>query len=273
VSNFEEFDGTFSKVYGESWWQKTIKKVLKIPKDIANTIKKAASDPDKVSKEVLKEATNLTEKSLKNAVDAAQSFVFDTKAGRYAYRSLRRFIPTKVIDTLNEFNKESAKKESDRLATDLRAGKIDLNTWQRKMRGLIKSQHLKVALIAKGGIAGLSPKDMLSISKTLKKEFRYLRAFSKDIKAGKVSEKQLKTRSKMYIEKTKIAKAQMDHTLALNNGKTLMERILDRGGNSCVECRQYAAAGVRPIGELPLPTEKCSCRSYCRCKVKYYFTN
>jgi len=52
-------------------------------------------------------------------------------------------------------------------------------------------------------------------------------------------------------------------------GYTLMQRILDSQAKHCQNCLDYAARGIVPIGSLPLPGQRCECRSNCKCRVKY----
>lgn len=51
----------------------------------------------------------------------------------------------------------------------------------------------------------------------------------------------------------------------------MMQRHLGRTDKHCSECLDYAARGAVPVGELPLPTEQCSCRSNCLCRVRYFW--
>ena len=57
------------------------------------------------------------------------------------------------------------------------------------------------------------------------------------------------------------------------NRKKMMQRFLGNTDRHCAECLSYAAKGPVPIGELPLPTEECSCRANCLCKVKYFYVD
>jgi hypothetical protein len=267
---FREFDGTFSKEFNEARWLEEIKKALKDPLKITEAIKEALGKSPGFIQKLVGSFPVGQNTMIKLGIKAAESFFFDSKAGRFAFNALRRFVPSGIMDAISKYQRNDGARRAREAAQKLIEAKTNLTDWQKSMRSILKSQHLKEAMIAKGGAGKMTPKDYLAVSKELKKEYGYLRAFAQDIKDGKVSEKQFIARTQMYVTKARVSGEIMARENALTGGFTLMERILDGGGNSCAECRQYASEGPRPIGELPLPTEACSCRSYCKCTVRYY---
>ena len=267
---FREFDGTFSKEYNEVRWLKELENALKDPLKMTEAVKEALGESPSFVQKILGRFPVAQNTLIKLGIKAAESFFFDSKAGRFAFATLRRFVPSGIMNAISKYQRDDGARKVREAAQQLIEAKTTLTEWQKSMRSILKSQHLKEAMQAKGGAGKLTPKDYLAVSKELKKEYGYLRVFAQDIKDGKVSEKQFLARTQMYVTKARVSGEVMARENALTSGMTLMERILDSGGNSCAECRQYAAAGIKPIGELPLPTEACSCRSYCKCTVKYY---
>jgi hypothetical protein len=267
---FREFDGTFSKEFNEVRWLKELEKALKDPLKLTEAVKEATGESPSFVQKILGRFPVAQNNLIKLGIKAAESFFFDSKAGRFAFATLRRFVPSNIMTAISKYQRDDGARKARDAAQRLIEAKTNLSEWQRSMRTILKSQHLKEAMMAKGGLGKLTPKDYLAVSKELKKEYRYLRNLAQEIKDGKVSEKQFLARTQMYVNKARVSGEIMARENALTGGFTLMERILDGGGNSCAECRQYASEGPRPIGELPLPTEACSCRSYCRCSVRYY---
>jgi hypothetical protein len=49
----------------------------------------------------------------------------------------------------------------------------------------------------------------------------------------------------------------------------LMRRILDAQAVHCQDCINYAARGIVPIGAVPMPGQRCACRSRCKCRIEY----
>jgi hypothetical protein len=49
----------------------------------------------------------------------------------------------------------------------------------------------------------------------------------------------------------------------------LMRRILDPQAAHCQDCLDYARRGLVSIGSLPMPGQRCACRSNCKCRVEY----
>jgi hypothetical protein len=107
------------------------------------------------------------------------------------------------------------------------------------------------------------------IGQRLRAEYNYLETFARDLLAGSVSTPMALARIGMYAESVRGSYWEGTSLRQERQGYSLMRRILDGQAKHCQDCLDYAARGVVPIGSLPLPGQRCACRSNCKCRVKY----
>jgi hypothetical protein len=194
---------------------------------------------------------------------------YDPRTGRYRGRNgrfLSRASVLRIIDT------RIASLEADvmNLGNQLIDGAIDLPTWQRRFAELIKLLNIQAFVLGAGGIDRLNNADYLKVARLLKSEYKYLAQFAKDIAAGQVTQGQLLARMQLYVRKTRGAYWAGMNEAMRKQGYRFMQRFLAPDAEHCPECPTYAAKGKVRIGELPLPTEKCTCKANCRCSVEFY---
>lgn len=144
---------------------------------------------------------------------------------------------------------------------------------------LLKSIHLSNAVLAAGGFDKLTERDLGTIGSILKKQYYQgkvddgkpfgLKHLFREVQGGGVSEAQLKNRLGMYAESGEISGSAVKQNQAYAQGLTAMKRISSEDDRECDDCTRYAAWGWQMIGSLPLPRERCKCRSNCRCRVIY----
>ena len=103
----------------------------------------------------------------------------------------------------------------------------------------------------------------------LRTEYRYLQGFANDILAGRVSAPMALARVKLYAEAIRGSYWEGATIRQEKQGYSMMRRRLDEQAAHCDDCIRYAARGLVPIGSLPLPGQRCECRSNCRCFVEY----
>ena len=193
---------------------------------------------------------------------------YDPRTARYRGpngRFVSRNAMLRIIDT----RIGSLENVAAGLANQLISGELTLPEWERRFAGILKTLHVQTFVAGAGGVDRLVPADYLSVGRTLKDEYRYLADFARDVALGRVTEGQLRARMQLYLNKAKASYWAGQQVTAQRQGLTHMRRILADDAEHCPECPQYAAAGVVPIGQLPLPTQRCTCKSNCRCSVEY----
>lgn len=430
MSDYNQYDETPDKD-----WLKGINAALLGFSKLIKDVREAVTEKSKETYEKLNETLRPL---VENGVEASSKFFYNLVSDSYSYLKTRRDVPSNVEDSIKEAQKQEGIKKAKEAAEALIEEQITLEIWQESMREIIKTQHLKQAMLAVGGDA-LSASDLERLENTLKEEYSYLKNFTKEVKAGNVSPAQLEARSKMYVNKSRVsyesAKASIKKSeinesvqqvtkaikgdkqrntvitvvagvllittagvviaasspasvpvtaggLAATSGgalvvtqtgavatsstagalavinttgaivqadtlfttgttitsaaivlaqkgpimlatkgaiqvatvaggalvltkagllaktaldileatilssntysfdnipktktnrKKMMQRFLGNTDRHCAECLSYAAKGPRPVGELPLPTEECSCRANCLCRVKYFY--
>jgi hypothetical protein len=59
------------------------------------------------------------------------------------------------------------------------------------------------------------------------------------------------------------------YMVAQDQGFKEMRRVAKLDKKTCIDCKNYDAAGWVPIGELPMPGKGCRCYDRCRCYLEY----
>lgn len=214
---------------------------------------------------------SLSPSSLMEAIrlDAKGDWSFDPRTGRYRGKNgrfLSRDGVMRIITTRIEALQVEARELSERLIGD----EITLGQWQREFADLIKLINVQSFILGAGGTDRLVPADYLEVGRLLKEEYGYLYEFGRQLARGEVSLAQFQARVDMYIRKGR-GSYWLGMNLSMKKaGFKFMQRFLSPMAEHCPECPEYAAKGKVEIGKLPLPTQKCTCRSNCQCSVVYY---
>lgn len=148
---------------------------------------------------------------------------------------------------------------------------ISLLQWQLDTRQALKELHLANLLLARGGKKNATAKDYAQLGVKLKSEYKYLREFTKDLKAGRVSEDQFYDRLSKYILSSETSYSRGVKQNYIDMGYLFAERQLN-SQVPCKDCPAIAMLGIVSIEDLILPKEQCACGSRCRCSIIYYKT-
>lgn len=194
---------------------------------------------------------------------------WDTKAGRYRYTDTKRFLSREAFLSITRRQIAYSENQLSNLNTKLINREITLRKWQTETAQLLKSLHVRQAILTKGGVDRMTDADYLRVGRSLRSEYKYLKGFAEDVKAGKLSEAQLRARSKLYLENSRGEIHRFEAVAAKEKGYQFMRRFLGRTDRHCADCLSYAALGVQRIGTIPLPTQDCACRARCKCRVEY----
>jgi len=196
------------------------------------------------------------------------SWSYSPVSGRY--RGLNgRFLSESAVEALVDGRISRLNRNLRRFTNMLSRGDITLSQWQESVREALKLSHAQVAIIGSGGRDSMGPAEWGKIGQRLRAEYRYLESFARDLLAGSVSTPMALARISMYGESVRGSYWEAVGIRQERQGYSLMRRILDSQAKHCQDCLDYAARGVVPMGSLPMPGQRCACRSNCKCRVKY----
>ena len=193
---------------------------------------------------------------------------YDPIAGRYR-RPNGQFMSEKAVVALIDGRIDNLGKLLQRFTKMLADGDLTLEQWQESGREAIKTSHIQATVLGHGGRSGMGAAEYGRIGQKLRSEYRYLQNFASDILAGRVSPAMAIARVKLYAESVRGSYWQGATIRQEKQGYSMMRRILDSQAEHCDDCLRYAAMGLRPIGSLPLPGQRCECRSNCKCSIEY----
>jgi len=195
-------------------------------------------------------------------------WTYDPRAGRYR-RPSGQFMSEKAVAALIDGRIAKLGKDLRRFTRMLIDGNITLDQWQGSVREAIKGSHIQANILGHGGRAGMGAAEYGRIGQALRAEYRYLQGFAGDILAGRVSAPMALARIQLYAESVRSSYWEGASVRQAKQGYSMMRRRLDSQAAHCDDCIRYAARGLVPIGSLPLPGQRCECRSNCKCSVEY----
>jgi len=196
------------------------------------------------------------------------SWRYDPISGRYR-GSNGRFLSQSAVEALVDGRINKLGTLLRRLTNRLSDGHITLDIWQQSVRELLKLAHVQTAIIGHGGRDSMSAADWGRIGQGLHEEYRYLEGFARDLLAGRISPAMASARIGLYAAAIRKTYWQGTELRQEKQGYSLMRRVLDSQAVHCNDCRAYAARGLVPIGSLPMPGQRCACRSNCKCRVEF----
>jgi hypothetical protein len=193
---------------------------------------------------------------------------YDTNLGRYR-RPSGQFMSQKAVMALVDGRIDKLGQQLRRFTQMLADGNITIDQWQGSIREAIKAAHIQATVLGHGGKDGMGSAEYGRIGQRLRAEYTYLQKFAGDILAGRVSTAMALARVQLYAESVRGSYWEGSTIRQERQGYSLMRRILDPQAQHCDDCVRYAGAGLVSLGSLPMPGQRCECRSRCRCSVEY----
>ena len=198
----------------------------------------------------------------------ATAFTWDTKSQRYRYKDSGKYVSAEAVRNLSEKYIDQLKDDLGTIADKLIQGKINVATWEETTAKALKELHINQFLLGRGGLKQVTSRDYGVIGAELKKEYQYLRGFSQDILAGKMTREQFRDRVSKYVDSSygiyELGRAEAHRGAGYN-----WERRIRNTAVSCDSCVVYAARGWQPLGTLSAIGSECECRARCRCHKEY----
>ena len=93
----------------------------------------------------------------------------------------------------------------DGLVDDLGTARISIQEWVLEMRKRVRNINAAQYMLAKGGRNAMFDEDIDALTDIVLNQYQYLQNFSEDIRRGKLSLKQIKARSELYMESSTAA--------------------------------------------------------------------
>lgn len=189
---------------------------------------------------------------------------FITESGRVRTRAEQRAAIDKLIDHI--------KKESKRLAAQLKAGKITKRQFEMQMRELLKSGHIISSSVGKGGRARMTFKDWGKVGSKLAWQYRYLQRFTK--KASSLSEAATVHRASLYASAVRVSyyntlladQKQRGAVKTVLGELPLMARRELNAAESCTGCIRESSEQFLPLDEIAeIGSQECG--DYCLCEI------
>lgn len=193
---------------------------------------------------------------------------YDPLSGRYR-RPSGQFMSEKAVTALLDGRIEKLGANLRQYTRMLIDGSITIDQWQGSVREAIKAAHIQATVLGHGGKDGLGASEYGRMGQRLRQEYSYLQRFAGDILAGRVSPAMGLARVQLYAESVRGSYWEGASIRQEKQGYTLMRRVLDAQAQHCQDCLRYASVGLKPIGSLPMPGQRCECRARCRCSVQY----
>lgn len=148
-----------------------------------------------------------------------------------------------------------------------RQGTISLSDWERFTAEAIRDAHVSAYQFGRGGKENTPSAYYLDVANELRQnQYPYFRQLVQDLRDGKLSRKQLDQRLAAYIRASKISYEKGKGSY--KQEQYAVRKINDKAEN-CPDCIRYAAMGVVPANQLPLPMTACQCKTNCKCTIYY----
>ena len=193
---------------------------------------------------------------------------YDPISGRYRGKN-GRFLSQAAVEALVDGRIKKLDSQLKDFTKRLVNGDITIDQWQGSVREALKPAHIQAAMVGVGGKQALSQSDYGRIGQRLRSEYAYLQNFASDLLGGRISAPMALARIGLYAESVRGSYWEGTTIRREKEGYTLMRRILDAQAVHCQDCIGYAARGIVPIGAVPMPGQRCACRSRCKCRIEY----
>ncbi len=124
---------------------------------------------------------------------------WDDSVKRYRNPTTGQFVG---IDTMTSLRKEFQESQKSRLAgltTVMDAGTINMPTYERQVKDIIRQTYIDLYVMGAGGRNNMTQADWGRIGGILREQYKYLDPFMDQIESGELSQAQIVARLKMYI--------------------------------------------------------------------------
>ncbi|MEH1785591.1 MAG: hypothetical protein V7L23_08365 [Nostoc sp.] len=195
-------------------------------------------------------------------------YQFDPSSHRYRDSKTGRFV--KVADVMRLIDAEVNRLEV-RLkghARLLASGKIDIAEFQTRMAQSLKESHLRNAAVGAGGVKQFTPTHYGKVGAELKKQYKFLNGFGKDLAEGKLTPDQAIRRAGSYAQSARTSFFEAEFT-SMGKVGFYAKRLLDAQSRHCGACISYQRLTWTLIQNVIPPGVDCECGGRCRCRLVF----
>ncbi len=196
--------------------------------------------------------------------------VYSERQRRYLFPS-GRLVPESQVDKyIKSFQVVYLKRVIDD-TNALVNGSLTAREWEEKTALNIKDAHVALMRFGRGGKDKTYAMQYLDVANELRtNQYPAFRSLVQDLRDGKLSRKMLDYRLSRFIQSSRVSYEMGRRSYAIYDDKqTHALRKLDAQAKHCEDCVRYAAMGIRPIGQLPVPGQACKCAQACKCSIYY----
>lgn len=185
-----------------------------------------------------------------------------------SYRVGKRKINDRQLYKIVRKEVAIVEQKAEKLAIRLANGDLSFEQWQDQMTELVKRSHIKMTRLGRGGGNNTFAYNYLVAGNDLRTiHYPALRQFAKDIAEGKLSEKQIIARAKLYGSATKNS-FEVARLSLYDQPEVLARRRLGVCKDHCSDCLRYASQGWISISSIIPPGERCQCKMNCCCSIE-----
>lgn len=198
------------------------------------------------------------------------SWSFDVDAQRYRWPNTGRLVPYVRVKGLVERRQADARKDMAAHTKALLDGRMTPDAWRDAMRGTIRSVHVQLRVVGAGGPDQMTPREYGRLGASLKREYKYLDAFARDIAAGNLSNAEIALRASMYGGASVLGEYEKARHFAHKGAAYDEKRRVPMGDERvCATCVREAARGWVPIDEPGFVLGATECKTGDRCGFEY----
>lgn len=193
-------------------------------------------------------------------------FSWSEAAGRYRNRDTGQWVSEREVRTGVDALVSHASDNIVWRAGALRAGTIDVVTFQSELQQTIKDVHVASALAAYGGRDAMTPARWGYVGSRIKAQYKYGRRFVTQMMDGRQPlNGRVEVRSAMYAEAGRVTYEAIRAREAKRRGFEEERNIL-HANESCRECIAETAKGWVTAGKLK-PVGRRLCLTRCKCTI------
>lgn len=194
---------------------------------------------------------------------------YEPRTGRYRDPKTGRFLSARDVRLELDKSLENAARVQEKLAGDLRAGRISLDSWRTEMRQLIKFVNIAGAEVAKGGRARMTRSDYGRVGQRVRLEYQHLEDWVTDIRNGLPLDGRLQVRGQDYMEGGRATHSAVLLVEMGRQGYDEVRNVLDREAEHCEDCPEITGRGWMPLSEMiPVGDRACLHRDKCHLEFR-----
>jgi hypothetical protein len=197
----------------------------------------------------------------------ADEFNFDPRMLRYRNKTTGQLVGLEKIKSLSRSLINQRTRYAISLTDRLLSGSLSVGEWETEIAKSLKTLHIQQYKLSAGQ---MSQRDYGIVGNKLRNEYRFLRNFSLEIAAGRLTDAQIRNRVRQYYNATWGTFERGRRESNKNAGARWEKRELN-SRVPCAQCPGYSSVGWVPVGFLPDIGRDCDCRSNCKCTFVFAY--